>query len=135
MYVQELKAASSRHKYKGTVKLSEIPGDEEMREILQKFMDIGVSDGWDAVIPQAAIDWLTGYVPKLSGNLSDALSQKVNEIIRSSMQEGTTLKERMKALRESAPEISRMSNARIEAIARTEITRAVNDGKSVVDEE
>ena len=128
MYVQELKAASSRHKYKGTVKLSEIPGDEEMREILQKFMDIGVSDGWDAVIPQDAIDWLKGYVPKLSGNLRDAVSQNVNEVIRSSMQEGTTLKERMKALRESAPELERMSNARIEAIARTEITRASTMG-------
>jgi SPP1 gp7 family putative phage head morphogenesis protein len=131
LYVEELKAAKSGYRYRGKVSLSDMPGEDELREILQKFMDNGVSDEWDAVIPQEAIDWLKDYVPKLSGNLGAAVSQKVNEVIRSSMQSGSTLKERMTALRESAPELSRMSEARIEAIARTEVTRASTLGSLV----
>ena len=53
----------------------------------------------------------------------------VREVMRNSLQTGSTLQERMKALRESAPEFSRMTDARIESIARTEITRADTLGR------
>ena len=47
------------------------------------------------------------------------------------MLDGSTLQERMKALRESSLELSRMTDRRIEAIARTEITRADTYGRLI----
>ena len=131
LYIQELKAARAGNTYRGVVKLSEVPGDEELRKILRKFIELEASEDWDAVIPQDALEWLESYTPKLSGGLSDAVLSGVNEVIRGSMREGTTLKERMTALRESSAELSKMSDARLETIARTEITRADTMGRLV----
>lgn len=129
VYVQELKAGKSGQTYRGRVTLADVPSEAEIRRILEEFIRFEVSEEWHAVIPQDSIEWLESYTPKLAGGLSDSVLSGVNEVIRSSMQEGTTLKERMKALRESSSELSRMSDARIETIARTEITRADTMGR------
>ena len=131
VYVQELKAGKSGQTYRGRVTLADVPSEAEIRRILEEFIRFEVSEEWHAVIPQDSIEWLESYTPKLAGGLSDSVLSGVNEVIRSSMQEGTTLKERMKALRESSSELSRMSDARIETIARTEITRADTMGRLV----
>ena len=81
------------------------------------------------MIPQAAIDWLEDYTPTLAANLSNSVLEGVREVMRDSLQSGSTLQERMKALRESASELSRMAESRIESIARTEITRADTLGR------
>lgn len=131
LYVEELKAARAGVKYKGKVTLADIPSDDELRDILEAFMNFEEVDGWDAVIPQDAIDWLADYVPKLSGKWSSDLLERVNEVIRTSMLEGGTLQERMKALREVALQLEQMSADRLETIARTEITRADTLGRLV----
>ena len=129
LYVRELAAVYSGKKYRGHIKLADTPTDDEMREILENYMNNEDVSGWDAVIPQAAIDWLNGYVPVLAGSLSASVLEKVRDVVSSSLQSGSTLQERMKALRESAPELSRMAETRIESIARTEITRADTLGR------
>ena len=83
------------------------------------------------MIPEEAVNWLKDYVPKLAGVLSEDVTTKVNSVIRESMMTGTTLQERMKALRESSEVIQRMTDARIESIARTEITRADTMGRLI----
>ena len=61
-----------------------------------------VSDEWNEVIPESAVNWLKDYVPKLAGVLSEDVLEKTREVIRGSMMTGSTLQERMKALRESS---------------------------------
>lgn len=90
-----------------------------------------VSDEWNEVIPESAVNWLKDYVPKLAGVLSTDVLEKTREVIRSSMMTGSTLQERMKALRESSDVLQRMTDARIETIARTEITRADSMGRLI----
>ena len=131
LYVEELKAAREGVKYRGKVTLADVPSDDELRRILEAFMSFEDVDGWEAVIPQDAIDWLEDYVPKLSGKWSSDVLERVSEVIRASMLEGGTLQERMKALREVAPQLQRMSADRLETIARTEITRADTFGRLV----
>ena len=127
LYVEELKAAREGVKYRGKVTLADVPSDDELRRILEAFMSFEDVDGWEAVIPQDAIDWLSDYVPKLSGKWSSDVLERVNEVIRASMLEGGTLQERMKALRE----VISVSADRLETIARTEITRADTLGRLV----
>ena len=131
LYVHELKAAHEGRKYQGKVKLSDLSEDERLRELLNEFIGLDASGEWYEIIPQEAVNWLEEYVPKLSGILSVDVLDRVREVIRTSMIEGSTLQERMKALRESSEELSRMMNARIEAIARTEITRADTMGRLI----
>lgn len=83
------------------------------------------------MIPEEAIEWLKDYVPKLAGVLSEDVTSKVSSVIRESMLTGSTLQERMKALRESSEVLQRMTDARIESIARTEITRADTMGRLI----
>ncbi len=129
LYVLELKGAYTGRRYKGRITLADTPTDDELREILEQFMNYEELGEWESVIPQAAIDWLEDYVPELAGNLRDSVLEVVSEVMSNSLQTGSTLQERMKALRESAPELSRMSESRIESIARTEITRADTLGR------
>ena len=129
LYVLELEAAYTGRRYRGRITLADMPTDEELREILEDFMNYEDLGEWESVIPQAAIDWLENYTPTLAGNLSNSVLEGVREVIRNSLQTGSTLQERMKALRESASEFSRMTDARIESIARTEITRADTLGR------
>ncbi len=129
LYVKELEAAYTGRQYRGRITLADMPTDDELREILTDFMNDDDLGEWESVIPQAAIDWLENYTPTLAGNLSNSVLEGVREVISNSLQTGSTLQERMKALRESAGELSRMSNARIESIARTEITRADTLGR------
>ena len=137
MYVQELKYAKQGRKYRGKITLSDKDEDAELIEILQAFIrgdmpeEWDVSDEWNEVIPEEAINWLKNYVPKLAGVLSTDVTSKVSSVIRESMMTGSTLKERMKALRESSEVIQRMTDARIESIARTEITRADSMGRLI----
>ena len=128
VYVQEVKAAHEGRKYRGRVKLSDI-SDDMLRELLELFIEGEDYDGWSEIIPQSAIDWLKDYVPKLAGNLNESVLQRVQEVISQSLYDGSTLQERMKALRDSSEELSRMLNSRIESIARTEITRADTLGR------
>ena len=125
----ELEAAYTGLRYRGRITLADTPTDEELRDILENFMNEEDLGGWESVIPQVAIDWLGNYTPTLAGNLSNSVLEGVREVMRNSLQTGSTLQERMKALRESAPEFSRMTDARIESIARTEITRADTLGR------
>ena len=129
LYVKELEAAYMGLRYRGKLTLADIPTDEELRETLEHFINYEDLGEWDSVIPQEAIDWLEDYVPVLAGNLQNSVLEGVREVIRNSLQVGSTLQERMKALRESAPDFSRMTDARIESIARTEITRADTLGR------
>ena len=109
----------------------DIPDDDALREGLQSFFHMEKSSSWDAVIPVEAVNFLDGYVPKLAGNLRESVLEKTRDVLRKSMLDGSTLQERMKALRDSSPELSRMTDRRIEAIARTEITRADTYGRLI----
>ena len=129
LYVQEVKAAYEGHKYTGRVTLADTSYDGFLREVLEKFISIEGFTGWESVIPQAAIDWLQNYTPTLAGNLQNTVLEGVREVLRNALQIGSPLKERMKLLRESAAELSRMCESRIESIARTEITRADTLGR------
>lgn len=129
VYLQELRAANQGKKYRGKITLSDMPSDDELRGILGDF--ISGSETWDKVIPQYAVKWLDGYTPKLAGVFSGSVLEKTRDVIRNSMIEGSTLQERMKALRESSAELSSMARHRIEAIARTEITRADTMGRLI----
>ena len=131
LYVQEIKAAYSDHKYRGKVTLSELPEDVRIMELLRKFIELDTEEEWFEIIPMEAVNWLNNYVPTLAGVFSTAVLERTREVIRSSMLEGSTLRERIKALRESSEDLSRMSNARIEAIARTEVTRADSMGRLI----
>ena len=68
--------------------------------------------------------WINGYVPILAGDFSIDVLKKTNEVIKNSLLEGTTHQEREKELQK----VLDVSKTRIEAIARTEITRAHNLG-------
>lgn len=129
IYVQELKAAYEGRKYRGRVTLSDMSTDDDLRSLLEKFIAFEASEDWYAIIPEAAIEWLKGYVPNLAGNLRESVLEKVQGVISDSLHIGSTLQERMRALRESSDELSGMLNKRIEAIARTEITRADTLGR------
>ena len=131
LYVQEIKAAYSGGKYRGRVKLSDMPEDERIKELLRAFIELNAGGEWNEIIPMEAVNWLNDYVPKLTGVFSASVLERVQEVIQASLLEGATLRERMKALRESSEELSRMSDRRIEAIARTEITRADSMGRLI----
>ena len=131
MYVQELKNAKQGRKYHGKITLSDTE-EEKLIEALESFMNgAEISDEWEEVIPESAVNWLKDYVPKLAGVLSEDVLERTREVIRSSMMTGSTLQERMKALRESSETLQKMTDARIESIARTEITRADSMGRLI----
>ena len=127
--MRDIEAAYTGQKYRGRLTLADTAMDEELREILEDFMNGDGLGEWASVIPQAAIDWLRDYVPVLAGSLSESVLEGVREVISDSLQSGSTLQERMKALRESLPDLVGMSERRIESIARTEITRADTLGR------
>ena len=131
VYVQEVRAAYEGRKYRGRVTLSDIPEEARLMELLRKFIELDAVNEWYEIIPMEAVNWLNEYVPNLAGVYSASVLERVREVIQGSMLEGATLQERMKALRESSAELSRMSNARIETIARTEITRADSMGRLI----
>lgn len=131
LYVQELKAAYSGVKYRGHVKLSDLPDDTRIMELLRAFIEFNAGGEWYEIIPMEAVNWLNDYVPKLAGIFSASVLERTREVIRASLLEGSTLQERMKALRESSEELSRMASQRIEAIARTELTRADSIGRLI----
>lgn len=131
LYVQELKSAYQGRTYSGNVTLSDLPDDEEIKELLRAFIGLDASNEWYEIIPIEAVNWLNDYVPKLAGILNTAVLERTREVIQKSMLEGSTLQERMKALRESSEELTRMTAQRIEAIARTEITRADSMGRLI----
>ena len=114
LYLNELRGK----KYHGSIKLSE--GDS-VKDNVQKFMNTGE---WNEVIPKDAVNWINNYVPVLSGNFSRDVLEKTRDVIKNSLQEGTTLQEREKELQK----VLEVSNSRIESIARTEVTRAHNLG-------
>lgn len=125
LFLQERRAIENKIKYHGKIELADdLKNEDEIREALESFISFGPVSEWHDVIPEEAVKWLEGYTPKLAGNLREAVAEKARDVVQKSMQEGSTLQERMKALREAAPEFDIMSNARIESIARTEVTRA-----------
>ena len=131
LYVQEIKAAYLGRKYRGKVKLSDLPEDEQIKEWLRDFIELDASEEWYEIIPFEAVNWLNDYVPQLARVFSALVLERVREVIQTSLLEGATLQERMKALQESSEELSRMTAHRIEAIARTEITRADSMGRLI----
>ena len=114
LYLYELRGK----KYRGKITLAE--GDS-VKESVQNFMSSGE---WNEVIPKDAVNWINGYVPKLSGNFSSDILERTRDVVKNSLQEGTTLKEREKELQK----VLDLSKSRIESIARTEVTRAHNLG-------
>ena len=129
LYVLDIKGAYTGQKYRGSISLADTPIEEELRSLLKRFISMENFEDWNDVIPGAAIEWLSQYVPSLAGDLSRAVLEKVRDVLLGSLQSGSTLQERMKALRESASELSAMTERRIESIARTEITRADTLGR------
>jgi len=105
VYVQELRHSRQGTKYHGRINLSDKDNEEKLIEALEKFMNAEVSDEWNEVIPESAVNWLKDYVPKLAGVLSEDVLEKTREVIRSSMMTGSTLQERMRALRESSSQV------------------------------
>ena len=131
VYVEEVRVAYEGRKYRGRVTLSDVPEEARLMELLRKFIELDAVNEWYEIIPMEAVNWLNDYVPSLAGVYSTALLERVREVIQGSMLEGSTLQERMTVLRESAEELSRMSDRRIESIARTEITRADSMGRLI----
>ena len=125
VYMKECEAAMQERLY-------HVPADDPLKAALQKMTKYEITladDEWTEVLPTAAIEWLKGYTPKLAGQLEDDTLKKVNTVIAQAMERGLPLKERMEALKEAAPKIAKMADTRIEAIARTEITRADTMGR------
>ena len=120
-------------KYRGRVKLADIPEDDELRQILEELIEFDLAEDWqwNNVVPETAIEWLKDYTPMLAGNFEFGILEKVRDVIRQSMEEGSTLRERIEALRESASDLREMAEQRLEAIARTEITRADSMGSLI----
>lgn len=124
VYMKECEAAMEERLY-------HVPADDPMREALQKLTKykIELADEWTDIVPQAALEWLKGYTPKLAGKLEEDTLKKVNTVVAKAMEEGLPLKERMEALKAASPQIEKMADTRVEAIVRTEITRADNMGR------
>ena len=129
VYIQEVKASANKRKYRGRITLADNLNDDEIREGLLNF--IAGDSEWHDVMPEAAVKWLEGYVVTLGSGLSRSVEEKATSVIRQSMLEGATLQERMRALRDAAPELEKLADNRIEAIARTEVTRADSMGRLI----
>ncbi len=136
VYMQECRAAARGQRYRGRVSLADDTelDDEEIRRLLESLMKsakVGADPAWHAVIPTDAVKWIEGYTPKLAGVLEKDILEKVRGVVRESMFTGSTLKQRMEALREADPKIRAMGKHRVEAIARTEVTRADSMGRLI----
>lgn len=136
VYMQECRAAARGQRYRGCVTLADDTelDDEEIRKLLESLMKAAKVEGdpaWHVVIPTDAVKWIEGYTPKLAGVLERDILEKVRGVVRESMFTGSTLKQRMEALREADPKIRAMGKHRVEAIARTEVTRADNMGRLI----
>lgn len=136
VYMQECRAAAHGYKYRGRVTLADGAelDDEEIRrllELLLKSARVEADPAWHSVIPVDAVKWIEGYTPKLVGILERDILEKVRQTVRDSMLAGTTLKQRMEALREAEPRIRALGKHRAEMIARTEVTRADSMGRLI----
>ena len=136
VYMQECRAAARGQRYRGRVSLADDTelDDEEIRRLLEsliKSAKVEADPAWHAVIPTDAVKWIEGYTPKLAGVLEKDILEKVRGVVRESMFTGSTLKQRMEALREADPKIRAMGKHRVEAIARTEVTRADSMGRLI----
>lgn len=136
VYMQECRAAARGQRYRGRVTLADDTelDDEEIRKLLESLMKAakaGDDPAWHVVIPTDAVKWIEGYAPKLAGVLERDILEKVRGVVRESMFTGSTLKQRMEALREADPKIRAMGKHRVEAIARTEVTRADSMGRLI----
>ena len=108
--------------------------DASLKQALEAFMSgkkVETSSEWHAIIPEDAVEWLKGYTPTLAGVLQKDVLEKVREVVRDSMTQGTSLTQRMKDLQAAEPKISAMARHRVEAIVRTEITRADTMGRLI----
>ena len=136
IYMQECRAAARGQRYRGRVTLADDTelDDAEIRRLLESLMKsakVETDPAWHAVIPTDAVKWIEGYTPKLAGVLEKDILEKVRGVVRESMFTGSTLKQRMEALREADPKIRAMGKHRVEAIARTEVTRADSMGRLI----
>lgn len=136
VYMQECRAAAHGYKYRGRVALADGAelDDEEIRLLLESLLRsarVEADPAWHSVIPVDAVKWIEGYTPKLAGGLERDILEKVRQTVRDSMLAGTTLKQRMEALREAEPRIRALGKHRAEMIARTEVTRADSMGRLI----
>ena len=136
IYMQECRAAARGQRYRGRVTLADDTDldDEEIRRLLESLMKsakVEADPAWHAVIPTDAVKWIEGYTPKLAGVLEKDILEKVRGVVRESMFTGSTLKQRIEALREADSKIRAMGKHRVEAIARTEVTRADSMGRLI----
>lgn len=128
LFVEEQRDAADGRRKSRKVTLSDITEDE-LRNILSSAL--GGSDDWHRVIPEDAVNWLKGYTPKLAGVLEKDVLEKVRDVVQQSMYDGSTLKDRVKALYESSDTIKGMAERRVAMIARTEVTRASTMGNLI----
>ncbi len=134
LYMRECESAVKGEKYRGKVTLADIPSDDELRKVLEKFINsqrAETSKEWHTVIPQEALNWVRWYTPKLAGVLEKDVLENVRNVMTISLREGAPLALRMKYLRSWEPKIAAMAERRVEAIARTEITRADTMGRLI----
>ena len=136
IYMQECRAAARGQRYRGRVTLADDTelDDAEIRRLLESLMKsakVEADPAWHAVIPTDAVKWIEGYTPKLAGVLEKDILEKVRGVVRESMFTGSTLKQRIEALREADSKIRAMGKHRVEAIARTEVARADNMGRLI----
>ena len=126
VYMQEARAARRVERWRVP---EGDPTKAALEALTKRKMTLADSDDWHKVIPKDAIDWIEGYTPKLAGTLEKDVLERVRREVQGSLAKGTSVRERVKALREASPKVAAMSKARVEAIARTEVTRADTMGR------
>ena len=126
VYMQEARAERQGKRYRVP---EGDPTKAALEALTKRKMTLADSDDWHKVIPKDAIDWIEGYTPKLAGTLQKDVLERVKREVQGSLAKGTSVRERVKALREASPKVAAMSKARVEAIARTEVTRADTMGR------
>ena len=134
LYMRECEAAVRGETFRSRVTLADVPSDDKLRKALESFINsqtVETSTEWYAIIPQDALDWVRGYTPKLAGVLEEDVLEAVRSVMQASLREGAPLAQRMEYLRSWEPKIAAMSQHRVEAIARTEITRADTMGRLI----
>jgi SPP1 gp7 family putative phage head morphogenesis protein len=142
--VEEHREAAGRARHKGQTEsvngamtFADRTADEDdlpnLRKKLSKILkdNIVTSEEWEDVVPVEAVNWLDRYTPTLAGITNKALLKRVNNVIQDGLRNGDTLEERVKALRNTGRTLKRMSEGRLRAIARTEVTRADNMGRLI----
>jgi HK97 family phage portal protein len=88
--------------------------------------EVNPEDDAFSVIPTNAIDYYSERMPKLAGDIGNTLAEQVRGRIVSALEQGSTIEQIKSDLLAEVPDIT---DARAEAIARTETSDALNNGE------